>query len=49
MTALPPKKKCSLLNQEGKIAATLIDRTLAEARLSERKKGAVKLIEGDLI
>ena len=41
-------KKFTLLDQDGKIAATLIDRELAEKWISDRKKGAVKFTDGVL-
>ena len=36
------KSRFSLLNQDGAIVATLIDRDLAEQWVSEHRKGAVK-------
>ena len=39
------KKRFILLNHEGNIAATLIDRFLAEQWVKEHRKGAVKIAE----
>jgi hypothetical protein len=39
------KKKFVLLDQDGKIVATLIDRVLAEKWVSDHKRGAARFIE----
>jgi hypothetical protein len=39
------KKKFVLLDQDGKIVATLIDRVLAEKWVSDHKKGAARFVE----
>jgi hypothetical protein len=42
---LPPKKKFTVLDQDDKIVATLIDRGLAEKWVADRKKGAARFVE----
>jgi hypothetical protein len=40
------KSRYTLLNQEGQIVATLIDLSLAEKWVADRKRGAVRFIAG---
>jgi hypothetical protein len=48
LLAKTPKKKYVLLDQNGKIVATLIDHALTEKWVADHKKGAIKFIEGVL-
>jgi hypothetical protein len=41
------RKRFVLLDQDGKIVATLIDQNLAEQWVSNHKKGVTRFVEGD--
>jgi hypothetical protein len=43
---MPNKPKYTLLNQEGKIVATLIDQSLAEKWVADHKRGATRFVQG---
>jgi hypothetical protein len=46
ITDRPPKKKFILLDSEENVVATLIDRALAEKWVVNRKRGAIRVVEG---
>jgi hypothetical protein len=49
LSAMLVKKRYVLIDQDGKITATLLDQSLAEKWVSDRKKGAVRFISEDSI